>query len=160
MKLHLTCPACQARVARYRNPAPTVDIIIELAPREQSGPIVLIKRRNPPHGWALPGGFVDYAESVEQAARREAKEETGLEVELISILGVYSDPARDPRIHTQTTVFIARAIGTPQAGDDAGECGLYSLEKLPQPLCFDHAKILGHYREWKKGLRSAAPIQT
>src|SRR6478735_8246199 len=108
----------------YRNPAPTVDIIIELVDRPHR-PIVLIERHNPPLGWALPGGFVDYGEPVEVAARREAEEETGLQVELIEQLLVYSDPSRDPRQHTISIVFLATASGEPQAGDDAKSVGIF-----------------------------------
>ena len=123
-----------------RNPFPTVDIIIELP-----GGIVLIERKNPPHGWAIPGGFVDYGESLEQAAAREAKEETSLDVELIRQFHTYSDPDRDPRFHTVSTVFIARASGTPRAADDAAEIAVFAKDSLPEPLCFDHAKILDDY---------------
>lgn len=125
------------------NPLPTVDIIIEI---EKRG-IVLIKRKNSPRGWALPGGFVDYGETLEAAACREAKEETGLSVELVRQLHTYSDPARDPRHHTITTVFIARSTGTPVAADDAKEIDVFTKENLPQPLMFDHAKILADYFE-------------
>jgi 8-oxo-dGTP diphosphatase len=118
-----------------------VDIIIEI--REQG--IILIKRKNSPRGWALPGGFVDYGEALEAAVRREAKEETGLEVELVRQLHTYSDPARDPRHHTISTVFIARSAGTPVAADDAEGIGVFTKENLPQPLMFDHAKILTDY---------------
>jgi 8-oxo-dGTP diphosphatase len=125
----------------HRNPVPTVDIIIELPDG-----VVLIKRKNPPHGWALPGGFVDYGESLEQAAVREAKEETGLDVTLVRQLHTYSDPSRDPRLHTITTVYIARAEGRPKAADDAKETGVFkSFDELPRPLCFDHAEIMGDY---------------
>jgi len=127
------------------NPLPTVDIIIELG--EQG--IVLIRRKNVPRGWALPGGFVDYGESLEEAARREAKEETGLTVELLRQLHTYSDPSRDPRHHTITTVYIARATGRPTAADDAAEIGIFAKENLPQPLMFDHGKILADYFEAK-----------
>jgi ADP-ribose pyrophosphatase YjhB (NUDIX family) len=142
-----------------RNPAPTVDIIIELARGGSPGPVVLVRRRNPPPGWALPGGFVDYGESAEQAARREAAEETGLEVELVAVVGVYSDPERDPRGHTLTTAFAARAWGDPAGGDDAAEARAFSLEGLPRPLCFDHGLILEHYRQWRQGRRPGAPVQ-
>lgn len=118
-----------------------MDIIIEIGKRG----IVLIKRKNSPRGWALPGGFVDYGEALEEAARREAKEETGLEVELVRQLHTYSDPARDPRRHTITTVFIARSAGAPTAADDAEEIGIFTKENLPQPLMFDHEKILADY---------------
>ena len=128
----------------YRNPVPTVDIIIDI-----DGKVVLIERRNPPLGWALPGGFVDYGESVEHAAEREAMEETGLKLAELQQFGVYSDPARDPRQHTLSVVFTARGIGTPEAADDAKRLALYDLDALPAPLCFDHAKILDDYRRRK-----------
>jgi len=118
-----------------------VDIIIEL----DGGGIVLIKRRNPPHGWALPGGFVDYGESVERAAVREAREETSLEVTLDRQLHVYSDPRRDPRLHTLSVVFVATAAGTPRAADDAKDIGVFTRDTVPSPLCFDHAQILDDY---------------
>lgn len=159
MEDHLTCPHCSGQVTRYRNPFPTVDIIIELTGGTDSGPIVLIQRANEPKGWALPGGFVDYGESVERAAVREALEETGLTVELIALLGVYSQPGRDPRFHTQTTVFTARSKGEPTAGSDAAALKLFSLDELPSPICFDHGLILEHYRQWRNGRRPAAPIQ-
>ncbi len=136
------CAVCGTEQDVYLNPLPTVDIIIEM----EGGGIVLIKRRNPPRGWALPGGFVDYGESLEDAARREAKEETGLQVELRRQMHTYSDPARDPRHHTITTVYVARASGTPQAADDAEGIGVFfSQGNLPQPLMFDHEKILADY---------------
>ncbi len=160
MKEFLTCPRCGGEVIRYRNPLPTVDIVIEIKGRGQPGPIVLIERANPPQGWALPGGFVDYGESVEAAARREALEETGLEVELVALIGVYSRPDRDPRFHTQTTVFAAQAAGEPASGSDAAGVALFGLDGLPAPLCFDHALILEHYRQWRAGRRPAAPIQS
>jgi 8-oxo-dGTP diphosphatase len=134
----------------YKNPAPTVDIIIELV-RRPNRPIVLIERLNPPLGWALPGGFVDYGESVEAAARREAKEEIGLDVELIEQFQVYSDPSRDTRFHTIAIVFLATAIGEPQAGDDAKNVGIFEPWQIPAPLCFDHERILRdywHYRHY------------
>ena len=140
MKAELKCPHCGRVVEKYRNPIPTVDIIIEL-----EGGIVLIHRKNPPYGWALPGGFVDYGESLEAAALREAKEETSLDVELISQLGAYSDPARDPRHHTISVVFIARAEGSPTAADDAAEVGVFERVTLPKTLAFDHGKILQDY---------------
>lgn len=124
-----------------RNPAVTVDVIIELP----GGKIVLIKRKNPPPGWALPGGFVDYGETLETAAIREAKEETSLDVTLVRQFHTYSDPARDPRGHTIATVFIARADGVPQAMDDAAEIGIFTRKRLPAPLAFDHSQILDDY---------------
>jgi ADP-ribose pyrophosphatase YjhB (NUDIX family) len=131
-------------VEQRRNPYPTVDIIIEIA-----GAVVLIERRNPPPGWAIPGGFVNYGESLEAAARREAKEETSLDVELLGQLGTYSDPRRDPRVHTISTVFVARAQGQPRADSDARSVALFGEGNLP-PLAFDHARILADYFAWKR----------
>ncbi|UIE37856.1 NUDIX domain-containing protein [Leptodesmis sichuanensis] len=137
----------------YRNPAPTVDIIIELIDRPHR-PIVLIERLNPPLGWALPGGFVDYGESVETAAQREAQEETGLTVELVTQLHVYSDPQRDPRQHTLSVVFLATATGNPHAGDDAKHLDLFEPWRIPTNLCFDHDRILRDYYNYRNyGLR-------
>jgi ADP-ribose pyrophosphatase YjhB (NUDIX family) len=141
MKEVISCPHCGGAVEKYRNPLLTVDIIIEL---EGKG-IVLIKRRNPPLGWAIPGGFVDYGESLESAAVREAREETSLDVALRYLLGAYSDPGRDPRHHTVSVVFVAEAEGTPRAGDDAGEIGIFHRDSLPDSLAFDHRKILEDY---------------
>jgi ADP-ribose pyrophosphatase YjhB (NUDIX family) len=140
MKDRLECPFCGKEIERYRNPFPTVDIIIEI-----KGGIVLIQRKNPPYGWALPGGFVDYGESLEKAAVREAKEETSLDVELISQLGAYSDPDRDPRQHTISVVFQAHASGTPRADDDALEIGIFNRNNIPDELAFDHKRILSDY---------------
>lgn len=136
----LTCPRCGETVKAYRNPVPTVDIIIETA----SG-IVLIERKNEPLGWALPGGFVDYGETLEAAAIREAREETSLEIRDLRLLGCYSDPARDLRQHTISTVFIATADGLPQAADDAATVAVIPPDQLPGELCFDHRKILDDY---------------
>jgi 8-oxo-dGTP diphosphatase len=133
-----------------RNPAPTVDIIIEIGPRPAPD-IVLIKRKNPPFGWALPGGFVDYGESLEEAAVREAREETSLDVRLLGQLHTYSDPGRDPRQHTISTVFIARATGRPRAADDAREARVVGPRKVRLPLAFDHRKILNDYIAFKEG---------
>ncbi len=129
-----------------RNPIPTVDIIIEL----ESGGIILIRRKNPPPGWALPGGFVDYGESLETAAVREALEETSLQVQLVELFHVYSDPNRDPRQHTMSTVFIATASGTPRGEDDAAEAGVFSEQDLPPQLAFDHSQILRDYFRYKQ----------
>jgi len=126
---------------KYKNPIPTVDIIIEL---EDIG-IVLIKRKNPPFGWALPGGFVDYNESLEEAAVRESKEETSLEVKLKGQLHTYSRPGRDPRCHTISIVFIAEAKGLPEARDDAKEVGVFKKGNLPEEMAFDHRQILEDY---------------
>jgi len=135
---------------KHRSPLPTVDIIIEVTRADGNPGIILIKRKNPPSGWALPGGFVDYGESCEEAARREASEETSLEVEIISQFHTYSDPGRDPRFHTISTVYTAKADGVPQAQDDAQEVGVFTREDLPRPLAFDHEKILADYFEAKK----------
>jgi ADP-ribose pyrophosphatase YjhB (NUDIX family) len=130
---------------KYKNPYPTVDIIIEIKRKNGERGIILIKRKNPPHGWAIPGGFVDYGESLEQAAHREAKEETSLDIRLLKQLHTYSDPQRDPRKHTITTVFIAQAEGLPTAQDDAAEIGIFSRKEINFPLAFDHEKILRDY---------------
>lgn len=131
---------------QYRNPTPTVDIIIELVDRPNH--VLLVERRNPPHGWALPGGFVDEGEALWRAARREAKEETGLDVELTEQFFTYSAPDRDPRQHTVSTVFLAKAQGTPQAGDDAARVRVFPLDDLPN-LAFDHELILADYKQYK-----------
>lgn len=125
----------------YDNPVPAVDLIIEIEGRG----LVLIERRNPPPGWALPGGFVEVGETLEQAAVREAKEETCLDVELLGQFHTYSDPKRDPRMHCISTVFVARATGTPRAEDDAKSVALYPKDQLPAVLAFDHRKILDDY---------------
>jgi 8-oxo-dGTP diphosphatase len=130
--------------ALYRNPIPTVDIIIEMSDLANR-PIVLIERRNLPLGWAIPGGFVDYGETVETAAKREAKEETSLDISLIRQFRVYSDPSRDRRLHTISIVFLAEAIGTPQAADDAKNLAIFHEWEMPSALCFDHAQILQDY---------------
>ena len=131
----------------FKNPFPTVDIIIEI-----DNGIILIERANPPLGWAIPGGFVDYGESLEDSARREALEETGLKVELLRQFHTYSDPSRDSRQHNISTVFIARAVGTPKAGSDAKQARVFTTP--PQPLVFDHAKILEDYYQWLEKGRS------
>ncbi len=123
----------------HRNPVPTVDIIIHY-----QGGIILIKRKNPPHGWALPGGFVDYGETLEQAASREAQEETGLIIGNLRQFHTYSDPARDSRLHTITTVYAAEGQGTLRAGDDAVQAVIFKPDTLP-PLAFDHGQILADY---------------
>ncbi len=128
----------------HRNPVPTVDTIIEVP-----GGIVLIRRANPPLGWALPGGFIEYGETAAAAAVREAHEETGLEVSLTELFHVYSDPARDPRRHTIATVFIGTATGTPAGGDDAAEARVFTRQSLPSPVVFDHARIIDDYFTYK-----------
>ena len=141
----------------YRNPVPTVDIIIELIDRPHR-PIILIERHNPPYGWAIPGGFIDYGELAELAARREAEEEIGLQVELIEQFHVYSDPNRDPRQHTLSVVFIATATGEPKAGDDAKGVGIFESWRVPTNLCFDHDRILRDY--WRYRHYSIHPLLT
>ena len=135
-------------MGRPVTPALTVDVVIELVDRP-GRPFVLIERRNPPPGYALPGGFVDVGETVEQAARREALEETGLTVALKSLLGVYSEPARDPRLHTVSIVYVGEARGEPRAGDDAARIRVTTLDDLPT-LAFDHARILADYARQRK----------
>ncbi len=140
MKKTVSCPHCGGEVTLYKNPIPTTDIIIVV-----DNAIVLIKRKNPPEGWALPGGFIDYGESAEAAAKREALEETSLDVTHLKLFGVYSDPKRDPRHHTLTVVFTAKAHGRPRASDDAADVGLFFRDRLPSPIAFDHAKIINDF---------------
>ncbi len=140
----MRCPHCKQAIEVYKNPVPTVDIIIEVG-----AAIVLIKRKNPPYGWALPGGFVDYGESYETAAAREAEEETGLVVQNLQQFRTYSDPGRDPRQHTASTIFIAQADTEPVAGDDAVEAALFTKTTLPD-LVFDHGQIIADYFTFKK----------
>ncbi|HXV79669.1 MAG TPA: NUDIX hydrolase [Candidatus Binatia bacterium] len=130
----------------HRNPLPTVDIIIELP----GGGIVLIERKNFPHGWALPGGFVDYGESLETAALREAEEETSLKVQLVELFYAYSGPNRDPRHHTISVVYIATAQGIPHGADDAETAKIFTEGQLPKPIVFDHSRILADYFHFKK----------
>ncbi|MBN1444999.1 MAG: macro domain-containing protein [Candidatus Omnitrophica bacterium] len=132
----------------YRNPVPTVDIIIEM-----DGGIVLVKRKNYPYGWAIPGGFVDYGESLEDAAVREAKEETGLDVAGLEQFHTYSEPGRDPRHHTISTVFTGRGGGELKADDDAEEAKIFSKDNLPSDFAFDHGEIVKEYFQKKENLK-------
>lgn len=140
----MKCPHCNGEIQVYRNPVPTVDIIIEVEDK-----IVLIERKNPPYGWALPGGFVDYGESFEVAAVREALEETSIKVSNLRQFKTYSDPARDARQHTASTVFIATGSEHPIAADDAARAELFAEHELPE-LVFDHKQILSDYYMSKK----------
>jgi ADP-ribose pyrophosphatase YjhB (NUDIX family) len=140
-KKTVRCSKCGNEIEVYRNPIPTVDIIIEI----ESKGIVLIKRKNPPYGWAIPGGFVDYGESLEEAAIREAKEETNLDVTLIRQFHTYSDPQRDPRHHSISIVYITKARGIPKAKDDAVEISIFTESNLPEEIAFDHRSILTDY---------------
>ena len=138
-------------------PLLATDVIVELIDRP-SRPIVLVERKNTPHGWALPGGFVDVGEEVETAAMREAREETGLQVWLQHLLGVYSDPSRDPRGHIVSVVYTAVAIGEPQADDDARTASVIDVERLPEGLVFDHARILDDYKRFRKHGKGPGPL--
>jgi len=129
----------------HDGPRATVDVIIEI-----DGGIVLIRRCNPPLGWAIPGGFIDRGERAEDAARREMREETSLDVDLLELLGVYSDPARDPRGHTLSAVYVGRARGTARAADDASDVGIFREGALPAPLVFDHPRILDDYFRFRR----------
>lgn len=145
MKKNVYCDQCGNTIPVYKNPVPTVDIVIAHPGRG----IVLVERRFEPLGWALPGGFVDYGEKVEAAALREAFEETNLKVHLRELLGVYSDPQRDKRLHTISTVFVA-TTDEPDAilgGDDAAKASFFSLDALPDNIAFDHALILKDFAE-------------
>lgn len=134
---------------RPETPLLAADAIIELLDKP-GRPIVLIERKNPPYGWAIPGGFVDVGEYLETAAIREAKEEVCLDVSLKALLGMYSDPKRDDRGHTVTAVYVAEAKGMPEAADDAKNLAIFELDKLPQELAFDHAQVLDDYRKFRE----------
>jgi 8-oxo-dGTP diphosphatase len=142
MKDTIKCPHCGGDIETFRNPYPTADILFH-----RPGEVLLIRRKNPPEGWALPGGFVDYGESAEDAAAREAREETGLSVRNLQQFHVYSRPGRDPRFHTLTVVFTAEPEGKLRAGDDAAEAQWFHLDNLPTPIAFDHADIIEEAKE-------------
>ena len=154
-KKDVVCPHCGERYSKYCNPTPTTDVLIY---DEERG-VVLIERGNEPYGFAIPGGFIEEGESAEHAAWREMREETGLDVELMGILGVYSHPQRDPRQHTISVVFVgkARDLSHLQAGDDAKTAAFYALDRLPSSLAFDHEKILAHFKDYVKGKRVLLP---
>ncbi len=142
------------KMRKLQTPYLSADIIIELMDYPNR-PIVLIERKNPPYGWAIPGGFIDIGERVETGARREALEETGLEVKLLALLGVYSDPKRDPRFHTATAVYVAEAHGTPVAADDATDFRMVAVDALPENLAFDHDVVLADYLTFRNSGRVA-----
>jgi 8-oxo-dGTP diphosphatase len=137
----IVCPRCGTTLDEWKQPKVTVDVLVE----DAAGRVLLIKRKNPPEGWAIPGGFVDVGETLEAAAVRELKEETGLDVELLGQFHTYSDPRRDPRHHTVTTVFRGRPrdpAAPPEAGDDALEAAFFDPTRPPAPMAFDHADVL------------------
>lgn len=154
----IPCPHCGKPVQFYANPKPTTDVVIH----DPAKGIVIIRRANPPNGYALPGGFVDEGEQIELAAIREMKEETGLDVQLDGLLGVYSCPNRDPRSHTVSTVYAGTALNPEalKAGDDAATAAWYKLDNLPEPIVFDHARIINDFKDVLAGKRCMAPIET
>jgi 8-oxo-dGTP diphosphatase len=145
-------------MSRPVTPTLAADAIVELV-HLPGRPIVLIERKNPPYGWAIPGGFVDIGETLEAAAVREAKEEISLEIKLVTLLGMYSNPARDPRGHTITAVYVATSTGQPMAADDAKRLDVFSLDNLPSPLAFDHAMVLADFRRYRE-CGAVAPLRT
>ncbi len=136
-------------MTRPVTPQLTADVIIEM-PLLENNPIILIERKFEPYGWAIPGGFVDVGETIASAARREALEETTLEVELDILLGIYSNPKRDSRMHTVSAVYIAEATGSPKAADDAANVKAFAINELPEILAFDHGLILKDYLSYLK----------
>lgn len=145
----LVCPHCGTTLDEWKQPKITVDVLVE----DPAGRILLVRRRNPPEGWAVPGGFVDVGETLEAAAVRELMEETGLAVELIGQFHTYSDPKRDPRHHTITTVFLGRPMdpkALPVAGDDALEAMFFAPEAPPTPMAFDHDRVLADFLRFRE----------
>lgn len=157
MYKNIICPHCQGSIPCYANPVPTTDVIIYVPERG----VVIIRRRNIPVGYALPGGFIDEGETAECAAVREMREETSLDVTLTGLLGVYSRPDRDPRSHTLSIVFVGKPTNPDAlcAGDDAADAAFYPLDALPEPLVFDHADILRDFHDVLTGKRMLAHIQ-
>jgi len=155
MKKITVCPHCGLGYGQYANPVPTTDVVIYT----HGHSVVVIEHQ--PHGFALPGGFIDKDEQAEDTAVREMREETGLDVELIGLLGVYSHPLRDPRQHTLSVVFIGRPrnLGQLRAGDDAKSAAFYLLDRLPAPLVFDHAQILRDFQDVLTGKRYPASVE-
>jgi 8-oxo-dGTP diphosphatase len=151
MRFH--CPHCGRRIDTLPGPACTVDAILEIRP----GCVLLVRRRFEPLGWALPGGFVEAGESLEDACRREIREETTIEITELRQMHTYSDPSRDPRQPTVSTVFVAQGSGVPIPGDDAAEVAFFPINALPRPLCFDHAEILADFRLGRWGAGPTAP---
>ena len=147
----------------YRNPTPTVDVIVYRRDSKCSIlEVLLIERSNPPHGWALPGGFVDEWEMVETAAIREVEEETGLKITLDELLYVYSNPSRDSRQHNLSVVFTAEILANTEprltAGDDAQQAIFFNVKSLPA-LAFDHAEILADFETWLFTGKRPNPMQ-
>lgn len=165
MKKTVLCPqcgkpyicSCGKAYSRWSNPTPTTDVVIY----EPGRGVVIIRRANEPLGYALPGGFIEEGEQAEAAAVREMREETGLDVELTGLLGVYSRPHRDPRQHTLSVVFTGRPRDAAAlcAGDDAAAAAFYPLDALPEPLVFDHARILRDFADVLAGRRAVAPVE-
>lgn len=157
MQKSISCPHCGKPYKVYRNPTPTADVVIYDPERG----VVIISRKNFPHGYALPGGYIDEGEQAEMAAIREMKEETNLDVRLLGLLGVYSRPDRDPRQHNMSVVFVGEVLDPNmlKAGDDAEQAAFYKLEALPEPIVFDHKQILIDFAEYLAGKRCLASIE-
>ena len=157
MKRKVKCPHCGGIIEEWANPSPTVDVLIY----DPDKGIVIVSRKNEPHGFALPGGFIDEGESAEHAAIREMKEETSLDVRLKGLLGVYSNPKRDPRKPTVGVVYVGEAVDPSKlkAGDDAGQAAFHKLSELPSPIVFDHAKIIADFKDYLEGKRPLAPLE-